>query len=458
MDFKVSSVLRGVLGGCGALILLLFFASSQAQSTKWVASWAAPMQGTYSAPSAPQGPAVPAYDPQPDLSFALPSATAANQTFRMIVKPDLWGRTARIRLSNVFGTQPVIFSAAAVALQDYQANIVPGTSVVVRFAGATSIQVPAGASVFSDPITLAFVEPNDPGRMSGRNLAVSFAVSGTASTLTFHKDAFTTSYISPRNSGNVTAAQDDTAFPYTTTSWFFLSEVDVMAPADTRVIVAFGDSITDGTFSTLNGNDRWLDVMSRKLHQQYGSKVSVVNAGISGNAVLAPLVGPAAIERVNRDVIQLSGASIVVWMQGINDLGITLATAPQVIAGYRQVVDTLHAAGLKVVGGTLTPSLAPGGVPPQNSPLVAAAGPFAVVYASILTDLTRKQINTFIRTSRIYDGVVDFAAAVTDPATGTLRAEYVPNSEGSAGDYLHPNRAGYQAMGAAAAAAVLSLP
>jgi lysophospholipase L1-like esterase len=114
-------------------------------------------------------------------------------------------------------------------------------------------------------------------------------------------------------------------------------------------------------------------------------------------------------------------------------------------------VAALHAAGLKVAGGTLTPSLAPLGVPPLNSPLYAASGPIALNFGSLATDSTRQQINTYILTSGLFDRTIDFAAAVTDPLTGMLRAPYLPNSQGSAGDYLHPNRAGYQAMGLAAA-------
>ena len=442
-----------------ALGLACIAPTSEAAGLKWVASWAQPMQAAYVGPTAAQGPAIPAYEPQPNLTFALPNATATNQTFRVIVKPDLWGQTVRIRLSNVFGTQPVTFTAASIALQDYQANIVPGTSTSVTFGGVRSVEVPAGGSVFSDPVVLTFVNPVtifSPPKPGG-NLAVSFAVGGSSGPASFHQDAFATSYMSPPNSGDRTTAADDTAFPFSTTSSFFLSELDVAAPSNTIVVVAFGDSITDGTFSTLNGNDRWLNVMSRQLHEQLGNTVSVVNAGIAGNAVLAQLQGPSAISRVSRDVIGLSGATVVVWLEGINDLGLLGATAAQVEGGYQLVVGNLRAAGIKVIGATLTPSLAPGGVPPTNSPLAAEIGPLAANYASTQTDAIRRQINTFILTSGLYDGTADFATAATDPNTGTLQAPFVPSSEGSAGDFLHPNRAGYQAIGPVAANAVLAL-
>jgi hypothetical protein len=204
---------------------------------QWVPSWAAPMQAALVAP---------AYDLQPSLPFALPNATATNQTFRMIVKPDLWGQVLRVRLSNAFGTQPVTFSAVSIALQKHQANIIPGSSRTVTFGGSRIVVVRAGDSVFSDPIALGAAAPaglfglRKSSPKSGRNLAVSFAVSGSSGSLSFHRDAFTTSYISAPNSGDATSAESDTQFPFSTTSSFFLSELDVVAAAETVVVVPVG--------------------------------------------------------------------------------------------------------------------------------------------------------------------------------------------------------------------------
>ncbi|MDQ2805204.1 MAG: GDSL-type esterase/lipase family protein, partial [Pseudomonadota bacterium] len=433
------------------------------QSSKWAASWSTSIQSAYVAPTTPQTAAVSAYNPQPDLTFALPNATTAgadNQTFRMIIKPDLWSDTVRVRFSNAFGTKPVVFSDAAVALQDYQANLVQNTSATLTFGGAHSVTIPPGAQTFSDPVHLPFVTAtqNLPDDLRGRNLAVSFAVQGTTGPASYHATAFTTSYISPPNSGDVVSANDDTSYPYSTTSFFFVSELDALVPSDTIVVCAFGDSITDGTFSTINGNDRWSNVLSRQLHDKLGGQVSVVNEGIGGNGVAATLTGQPATERVSRDVVGLSGLDLVVWMEGINDLGNAKSTPDTVIAGYRQVVGTLHNAGVAVIGATVTSALLPGGQVPGNSPLAAnTTGEIAASYGSAQTDAYRQQLNTFILTSGLFDATADFAAVTADPNTGTLRAPFVPNSEGSAGDYLHPNRAGYQAMGQSAAAAVLSL-
>ncbi len=278
---------RTVTTALGAVLAISALLPGQAgaqQSSKWAASWSTSIQSAYVAPTPPQGAAVSAYDPQPDLSFALPNATtngASNQTFRMIIKPDLWSDTVRVRFSNVFGTQPVVFSDAAVALQDYQANLVPNTSVKLTFGGQAGLTIPAGQQVFTDPVQLPFVTSNKlPDDLRGRNLAVSFAVQGSTGPASYHATAFTTSYISPPDSGDVVSAKDASAYPYSTTSFFFVSELDALVPNDAIVVCAFGDSITDGTFSTINGNDRWSNELSRKLHDKLGPKVSVVNRAV----------------------------------------------------------------------------------------------------------------------------------------------------------------------------------
>lgn len=436
------------------------YSSGLGSGQKWAASWATAIQGAYAAPTTPQDAAVSAYDPQPDLGFALPNATTngfSNQTMRMIIKPDLWGQVVRARFSNVFGTKPVTFGAAAIALQNYQANLVHGSSVRLTFGGQGSLTVQPGQQVFSDPVRLPYVTADSIPFLHGRNLAVSFAVQGTSGPASYHWSGFTTNFVSAPGSGDLTGVEDDVGFPYSTTSFFFMSELDVVAPIDTLVICAFGDSITDGTFSTLNGNDRWSNVMSRQLHNRYGDRVSVVNEGIGGNAVAAVVAGQPATQRVGRDVLGLSGINLVVWMEGINDLSAAGSTAEPVIAGYQQVVSALHAAGVGVVGATVTPAFVPGKQIPANSPVAAINPALAASDGSAQTDAYRRRLNTYILTSGLFDATADFAAVTTDPSTGSLYAPFVPNSEGSAGDYLHPNRAGYQAMGVEAAKVVARL-
>jgi len=412
---------------------------------------------------------------QPDLVFpfpdALTGATANNQTIRSIVKPDLWGNRMRVRLSNVFGNQAVTFDAVTLALQEYAANLVPGTVRSVTFSGSPSVTIPAGQEVWSDSVKLPWVDGDgDNPLLQGRNLAISYSVYGDSGHMTYHSGANTTSFITGAGTGNHASDQDGFSFEYTTASWFFVTGVDVMAPADTVVVCAFGDSITDGTHTTHNGNDRWSNVLSRRLHNAYGSKVSVVNEAIAGNRVIDPVVansasGPAAVDRLDRDVLGLSGLTHVIWLEGINDLGAgygqgasaspvienpVIHTPANIEAGYQNVVGRLHAKGIKVYGATMTSSLG------YNNP---AEGWDLTTYPTYLASVDngpviggyRQQINTYIRTSGLFDGVVDFDAATLDPNTGNMKAAYLPNSQLTQlpWDYLHPNHAGYNAMGLA---------
>jgi len=422
---------------------------------KWVASWATspatffaytpPPQPFVLVPGQPIQPAT--ANIQPDLAFPFPNATsssgasAVDQTFRSMVKPDLWGNTIRIRFSNVFGNTPVTFKNVTVGLQEYSANVVEGTLTAVKFGGNRSVTISAGQRVFSDPVHLSFVEDEDDRSVQGRNLAISYAVQGDSGRMTFHSGANQTSFITAQGSGDHTADLDAFAFPFTTTSWFYVETVDVMADGDTVVVCAFGDSITDGTHTTLNINDRWANVLSRRLHNAYGNKISIVNEAIGGNRVVNPAVpnstsGPAAVDRLDRDVLALSGLTHVIWLEGINDLG-ALHSTDSIIAGYRDVATRLHTAGVKVIAGTVVSALGVFGVPfpTGDNGVVAEAG--------------RQVLNKFIRQSGIFDGIAEFDVATLDPATGNMRTVFLPNSQFTQlpWDYLHPNHAGYNAMG-----------
>ncbi len=434
------------------LFALAVFAGGPAALAEqhWVATWAtAPATSfVYVPPVAPAPPGPPTtFAPaniQPDLAFPFPTAStlgATEQTFRSIVKPDLWGKRMRFRFSNVFGSQSVTFDEVTVALQEYSANVVPGTLTRVTFNGEASVTIPAGQEVFSDGIELRWARDDDSAGVQGRNLAVSYSVQGNSGPMSFHSGANTTSYITAPGSGNHTEDLDVFAFEFTTTSWFFLDAVDVMAPEDTVVVCAFGDSITDGTHTTLNINDRWMNTLSRRLHNAYGRKVSIVNEAIGGNRVVNPVnpnatSGPAAVDRLDRDVLGLSGLTHVIWLEGINDLGAG-HTTDAIIAGYQNIVSRLHARGIKVFAGTMTSALGISGVDRGDN------GPGH--------DASRKVLNNFIRTSGLFDGVEDFDAATLDPNTGNMRAEFLPNSQFTQlpWDYLHPNHAGYNAMGMA---------
>jgi lysophospholipase L1-like esterase len=432
----------------------------QDRGRHWVATWAtSPAANFVYVPPVP-----PVYPPgaptnfapaniQPDLGFPFPAANnhaAFNQTIRSIVKPDLWGNRMRFRLSNVFGTQPVTFNAVTVGLQEYSGNIVEDTLTPVTFGGKRSVTIPVGQEIWSDGTLLSWIRDADDPVVRGRNLAVSYSVQGSSGPMTYHSGANQTSFITPAGSGDHTGDLDVFAYEFTTTSWFFLDGVDVMAPAGTVVVCAFGDSITDGTHTTLNTNDRWANVLSRRLHNAYGNKVSIVNEAIGGNRVVNPAVvnatsGPAAVDRLDRDVLGLSGLTHVIWMEGINDLGAGHTTAA-IMAGYQNVVSRLHAKGIKVYAGTMTSALG----------LVNPAEGWNVGYTGggdngPVVDAGRQNLNSYIRISGLYDGVEDFDAATLDPTTSNMKAEYLPNSQFTElpWDYLHPNHAGYLAMGQA---------
>lgn len=426
---------RCLFGICALVASFTVVSPAIAAPPYFVAAWTASAQGPY-----PVGDAT----AQPELRFALPDPVkgASDQSFRLIVRPDVWGRRARIRLSNAFGTKPVTFDAVHIGLQQSGSAILPGTNRPVLFHARTTIIVQPGKSAVSDPVILPFVhEPGDK-MLIGRRLSVSFHVAGDSGPMTWHAKALTTSYISAPNSGAKSGDEAEEAFPYSATSWYFLDAVDMSATPGTKAIVAFGDSITDGTASTINGDDRWPDVFARHVHALYGNTHPVVNAGIGGGQVIGPTDyavkpfagGPSAIDRLDRDVISLSNVGSVIWMEGINDFGTASATPEAVGTGVRNTVKRLRAKipGVRIYMATLTSSL--------NSTIAA--------YGAPAINEKRQAYNSFIRSAGIFDGVLDFDATTLDSKTGELKAEFQPNSStGGPGDKLHPNRAGYMAMG-----------
>jgi lysophospholipase L1-like esterase len=368
-----------------------------------------PPQGN-PAPPAAAAPAPPA--PPPVRSFS-------NQTLRLIVHPTLGGDRLRVVLSNNFGTAPLVVGAANVALRNKDAAILAASSRALKFSGSASATIPAGAIVVSDPVDFAFA--------AGSDLAVDLYVPGdtaaSGSPVTMHTGANQTSYVS--TSGNF-AGMDALPVATTTPSWFLLARVEVVAPPATGAIVAIGDSITDGTRSTPNTNNRWPDLLARRLLQAAGPKLAVLNAGIAGNRVLLDNAGPNVLARFDRDALAQTGVTHVIVLEGINDIGQgrsnPLPSAADLIAGHRQLITRAHARGLKIFGATLTPF--------EGAAYWTAEG-----------EAKRAALNEWIRTGKEYDGVIDFDAAVRDPNRPTrFLAQY------QSGDNLHPSDAGYQAM------------
>ncbi len=422
-------------------VLALLPQGAQAQGgEKWVVSWTGSAQGPYPVgnPSA-----------QPDQRFAFPSpqAGANDQTLRLIVRPDIWGREARLRLSNAFGTKPVTFDGVFVGLHIGGAALLHGTNQPVTFDdGKASVSVAPGSSAWSDPVAVAFVRDSAAAELAGRKLAVSFHVAGESGPMTWHAKALTTSYVTAPGAGSKGKSEDEAAFPYSSASWFFLDAVEMMVPAESFAIVTFGDSITDGTASTMNGDDRWPDVLARRLHAVHGNRVAVVNAGIGGNQIAGPAEygpqkpfpgGPSARQRVDRDVLDLAGVSAVIWLEGINDFSKNgNATLETVQKGMKEVVGRIRARrpDIRIFGATV----------------VSALGSSNAAHGFPEQDQKRRVLNDFIRAGGLFDAVIDFDRATLDPQSGGLKPEFVPESTtGGAGDKLHPNRAGYLAMGMA---------
>ena len=404
----------------------------------WAAAWSASAQGPF-----PYG----RETAQPDLSalFPEPGYSATNQSFRMIIRPDIWGRQLRIRLSNAHGSKPITFKDLYVGMQSMSSAILPGTNRQIQFYGLDIVTIEAGQWAVSDPVTLDFITNLKDPLLTGKTIAVSFQVSGNSGPMTYHAKALQTSYLSEPDAREVCSSQEEAGFPYSTTSWFFLDAVDMNMNAPTKVIVAFGDSISDGSGSTINGNDRWPDVVSRKLHAKFGDSVAMINQGIGGNQILGPpdstsaaerIGGISALKRLERDVVNMTGVSTVIWLEGINDFGFTGVSEEDVIEGVKHGVAVMRKSipGVRIIGATLTTAL---------NATTAGHGKKSV-------DTRRRAFNNFVRTTNIYDGIIDFDAVTIYEATGELKPEMVPNScIGGPGDKLHPNRIGYQSMAAA---------
>ena len=347
-----------------------------------------------------------------------------NQTLRQIVRTSLGGDRLRVVLSNTFGTAPLPIGSARLALRDKGAAIVAQSDRPLTFGGRPAATIPPGAVIVSDPVSLKVPAFAD--------LAVDIYLPGDTaagtSPLTMHTAALQTNYVSPP--GNHVGAA---ALPVATTteSWFFLARVEVVAPRLTGAIAALGDSITDGTSSTADTNNRWPNHVARRLAARK-INMGVLNVAIAGNRVLSDGLGVNALARLDRDVLAQPGVTHVIVLEGINDLGLPGMTreasrpgAADLIAGHRQIIARARARGLKVYGGTLLPCE-------------------GVIFANYWTpegEATRQAINQWIRTGKEYDGVIDFDTVMRDPGAPT---KLLPKYD--SGDHLHPNDAGYQAM------------
>jgi lysophospholipase L1-like esterase len=387
---------------------------SLAAGGHWVGTWAATLVAraavpppAAAAPLTPPGAGAGQPVPPPPLNFN-------NQTLRQIVRVSVGGADVRAVFSNAFGTAPLRVGAASIALREKNDAIVSGSSRPLLFSGKPSAAIAPGAVLVSDPVTLRVADLAD--------VAVDLYLPGdtaaAGSPLAHHtgNGAVQTNYVS--DTGNHAGAQ---TLPVRTTTrlWHFLSRVEVTAPAEVGAVVALGDSITAGSQSTLDTNNRWPNHLARRLLAQ-NIRMGVLNAGHSGNRLLSDGNGQSALARFDRDVAAQTAATHLVVLIGIND--VARATADDLIAGHRQIIARARARGLKVYAATLTPFEGSANWAPEQ-------------------EATRQALNRWLRTSREYDGVFDFEAAVRDPAHPTKMLQKF-----AAADNLHPNDAGYEAL------------
>jgi len=357
-----------------------------------------------------------------------------NQTVRERVRVSAGGSQIRLRLSNEYGSSPLTIGPVTVASTIDFASIKPGSTRAVTFAGSNSITIPAGAPALSDPINFLVT--------TGTELTISIYFPRRVATPTLHSLALKRAVIS--QSGDHT--RDEKLEGFTTKSSILVSAVLVPAQPLQKVIVAFGDSITDGDGSTVDADANWLGHMVRRLAKTpAASKIAVVNQGIAGNRLLrdAPLefssFGNSGVARFDRDALGISGVTHILLLEGINDIGFPGAkvgekyladpadarTVEDLIDGYDQLIARARARGVKVIGATITP----------------CEGVNFPGYQTESKEATRQAINKWIRTSGMFDGVIDFDAVLRDPDhPSRLLAKF------ASGDHLHPNDVGYKAM------------
>lgn len=365
-----------------------------APSAKWVATWGCAPQLTEPANM----------PPAPGLS---------GNTLRQFIRTTLPGRTLRVHLSNLFGDAPLTVQTAQVAPAAGAGAIQPGSAKALAFHGATSVTIAPGATVVSDAIAYDLAPASD--------LAITMWFGDTPAKLTGHPGSRSTSYL---GTGNALAESTLAAAPKAV-HWYVITGIDVAAEG--AEVVVLGDSITDGRGSTPDGNDRWTDNLARRLAASAEtSHVTVLNEGLGGNAVLKGGLGPPALERFDRDVLNQAAPRWLIVMEGVNDIGASRSpsVAADLIAAYQTFIDKAHRHGLRAYAVPILPF---GGS----------------MYDSPEHEAARQTVNDWIRAPGHFDAVIDMDAAMRDPASP---ANLLPAYD--TGDHLHPNAAGYQRVAA----------
>lgn len=393
-----------------ALAPVLIAAAVPPAPPHWVGSWASSQQ-------------------IPEPRNALSVADVTDATLRQVVHVSLGGARLRVRISNAFGTAPLHIGAAhlARAASPASAATVAGSDRAITFGGRPDVVIPAGADYWSDPIDLTV-----PALSS---LTVSLYLPEAPAQQTGHPGSRSTSYLAH---GDQTAAADLPG-AQAIEHWYQLAGIEVEASPRAGAIVALGDSITDGHGATTNGDDRWPDDLARRLQAGPATRdIAVLNQGIGGNRLLQDGLGPNALARFDRDVLAQAGVRWLILLEGINDLGTLTRDHPvtaadhtalvqAMLGAYRQIIDRAHAHGIKVIGATITPD-----------------GQSGYYHPDAANEADRQALNAWIRARGHFDAVVDFDAAIRDPADPTrMRPAF------DSGDHLHPSAEGYRVMAAA---------
>jgi lysophospholipase L1-like esterase len=363
----------------------------------------------------------------PEPQNALPTDDLRDATVRQIVHLSLGGSALRVHLSNAFGTTPLHFTSVHIAhpTSPAAAAIDPASDRALTFAGNPDVTIPPGAEYVSDPVEMPVAPLSD--------VAVTFHLDAPPLQETGHPGSRSTSYY--LHGDQVSAA--DLPDAKHVDHWYDLTAIDVRTASGAGVVVALGDSITDGHAATTNGNDRWTDVLAARLQASKKTRnIGVSNQGIGGNHVLTDGLGPNVLARFDRDVLAPAGSRWLIVFEGVNDLGGLARTAEvpaeqhaalvaRLIAAYQQIVERAHAHGLRVYGATITPYAGSGYYHPGS-----------------LSEADRQAVNAWIRGNGHFDAVIDFDAVVRDPAHPE---QLLPAFD--CGDHLHPSPAGYKALG-----------
>jgi lysophospholipase L1-like esterase len=344
-----------------------------------------------------------------------PPPGLTSNTLRQVVQVSIGGEKSRVRFSNAFGNGPVTMTAAHIALSAGASAIKMETDNALTFGGKTSVTIPAGEMVISDPLDFDLAPLSD--------VAVTIRFDEVPNKVTGHPGSRATSYLQ----ADASVSAGDLSTSAKTLHWYILTGIDVEAGSSSAAIVTLGDSITDGHGAENDKNNRWPDDLSRRLQADKNlANIAVLNEGIGGNGVVRGGLGPTALSRFDRDVLEQNSVRWLIVLEGVNDIGGSRGTnspvAQNLIEAYQKFIDQAHAKNIRIYGGTITPF----------------GGSF---YDRPGHETARQTVNNWIRTNGKFDAVIDFDEAVRDPQNPT---HLLPAFDSN--DHLHPSVKGYQKM------------